>query len=390
MAAIYSKWLILPIFLILATTVIRSQSIGHTTITYTDATRNNRQIKTEIYYPSASAGDNTPIAPGKFPVIVFGHGFVMTWTAYQNMWTSLVPEGYIMAFPTTEDGFLPSHANFGQDLRFLVDEIMQTGVGSIVPVSSISHQSAIMGHSMGGGSAFLAAASNTSISTLVSFAAANTNPSSFAAAQRVTVPTLIFSGTNDCIVPPNQQQDLMYDSTAAVQKTQLYIKGGGHCFFANANFNCSFGESTCAPTPSISRSEQQNTTADFLKLWLTYYLKDDCDKAKEFQDSLTNSIRISHRQSQNIDCQSSSLPKVAPEAEVTIFPNPSTGEFTLTCLKPVKSLVVSDHLGKIIFTDDKPKMTTVINLKQFPEGIYFVTIIGQNALTYKEKLIKVD
>ena len=170
---------------------VMAQQIGHTTVTFTDVSRGNRQIPTEIYYPATSAGNNTPISPGIFPLIVCGHGFVMVWSAYQNIWTDLVPEGYIVAFPTTESGFAPVHSDFGLDMKFLVTEIQNNGAGTSVPSSSVGNTSAIMGHSMGGGSSFLAAANNTSISTMVSFAAANTNPSSITAAQQVSVPTQI-------------------------------------------------------------------------------------------------------------------------------------------------------------------------------------------------------
>src|SRR5690606_8540177 len=116
--------------------------------------------------------------------------------------------------------------------------------------------------------------------------AANTNPSAIAASQNVSVPTLLFSGMNDCVTAPAQHQNLMYDATAAAFKTQVNITGGGHCYFANSNFNCAFGEGTCAPNPTITREEQQDITNDFLKPWLAYYLKDDCQKGQDFQDSL--------------------------------------------------------------------------------------------------------
>ena len=63
-----------------------AQQVGHATITLVDPARNNRQIATEVYYPATTAGNNTPIAPGAFPLITFGHGFVMTWSAYQNFY----------------------------------------------------------------------------------------------------------------------------------------------------------------------------------------------------------------------------------------------------------------------------------------------------------------
>ena len=116
--------------LIIASFHLYGQQVGHTQITFIDSSRNNRSVPTEIYYPATVAGNNTPIAPGVFPVISFGHGFVMTWSAYQNFWTDLVPEGYILAFPTTEGGFAPVHAAFGADLKFLISEIQTNEAGA--------------------------------------------------------------------------------------------------------------------------------------------------------------------------------------------------------------------------------------------------------------------
>jgi predicted dienelactone hydrolase len=99
-------------------------AIGKTTITFTDGSRNNRVIETDIYYPASLSGTNVPVAGGsniRFPVISIGHGFVMAVDAYANLWNMLVPEGYIVALPKTESSFSPSHANFGRDLAFVID-----------------------------------------------------------------------------------------------------------------------------------------------------------------------------------------------------------------------------------------------------------------------------
>ena len=96
-------------------------STGHTTITFTDATRNNRSIAAEVYYPADADGENVPLAVqgGTFPVVVFGHGFVMVWSAYENIWTPLTENGFIAVFPTTESGFSPNHTEFGKDIAGL-------------------------------------------------------------------------------------------------------------------------------------------------------------------------------------------------------------------------------------------------------------------------------
>jgi dienelactone hydrolase len=286
---------------LLVCTVSAQFAVGHTQITYNDPARSNRAIQTEIYYPAAAAGNDVPVIGGAYPVIVFGHGFVMVWSAYQNIWESLVPQGYIVAFPRTEGSISPVHAEFGLDLAFLVGAIQADGNNSnSLFFNHVDVTAAIMGHSMGGGSSFLAAENNTNITTMVTFAAANTTPSSIAAAQNVSVPSLVIAGQNDCVAPPAQHQVPMYDSLASACKAYVEILGGGHCYFAETNFNCSFGEGTCTPNPTITRFEQQDAAQDFTLLWLNYYLKNDCAAWIQFNDSLANSNRVTGTASCNV------------------------------------------------------------------------------------------
>jgi hypothetical protein len=156
----------------------------------------------------------------------------------------------------------------------------------------LSGKSAILGHSMGGGSSFLAMQNNTNVTTMVTFAAANTNPSSMAAAKLVQKPSLVISGENDCVAKPAEHQKPMYDSLASLHKAYIEIKGGGHCYFANTNFNCSTGEGTCTPNPTISRAQQQSIAQFYAQKWLDYFLKDDCAAWQVFKDSTGLSNRI--------------------------------------------------------------------------------------------------
>lgn len=372
---------------------LSAQQIGHTTLTFIDSLRNNRQIATEIYYPATSAGNNTPIAAGVFPLITFGHGFVMVWSAYQNFWDFLVPEGYILAFPTTEGSFSPSHADFGKDLKFLIAKIQSSGVGAVIPSASVGTTSAIMGHSMGGGCSFLAAENNLMITTMVSFASANTNPSSITASQQVSVPTLLFSGTNDCVTPPSQHQNIMYDSTAAAFKTQVNITGGGHCFFANSNFNCTFGENTCSPSPTITRAEQQSVTNNFLKLWLAYFLKNDCQKAQDFQDSLSMSSKISYRQSQAIGCFTGIINSNFYPNSFKVFPNPFSTQTTLQTdiLLHNATFTVYNCFGQTVreITNISGNTATFYR-DNLPSGLYFIRLTQDNKQIETKKLIITD
>lgn len=249
--------------------------VGHKQYNFVDPAR-SRTIQTEVYYPATSTGDNTPFANGQFPVLVFGHGFVMAWDSYQWLWNSIVPRGYIMVFPRTEGSITPSHSAFGEDLKFLNDFLLSEGNnGSSDFYQHILGTSSIMGHSMGGGSSFLAAANNTNLTTLINFAAAETNPSAIAAAANISVPALVFYGVNDGVCPPADHQIPMYNALASACKTRIGIIGGGHCYFADYNFNCSFGEGTTNPQPTITREEQHQIISQLLFPYLDFMLKGD-------------------------------------------------------------------------------------------------------------------
>ncbi|MFN4235200.1 MAG: T9SS type A sorting domain-containing protein [Bacteroidia bacterium] len=291
------KLLITFTFIIFASALFAQYAVGHRTFTFNDPTRTGgfgsgggpgRQIQTEIYYPATTAGDNTPFIQDSFPIIVFGHGFSMAWDAYQNIWEEIVPKGYIMLFPRTEGGLSPSHSDFGLDLALIVNSFRALGQNPSSPYfNRVASTAAIMGHSMGGGATFLAAQNNTNITAIATLAPANTNPPSIAAARFVTVPTLVIAGANDCVTPPNQHQIPMYDSTASLCKTYISITGASHCQFANSNFNCNFGESTCSPGPTITRAVQHQRTFKYLVPWLNKYLKGSCHLQSNI-DSLLN------------------------------------------------------------------------------------------------------
>jgi pimeloyl-ACP methyl ester carboxylesterase len=262
--------------------------IGHTTITFNDPSRTGgfgsgggagRQIQTEIYYPADVGGDNVALANDTFPVIVFGHGFAMAWDAYNNIWEHYAPMGYILAFPRTEGGLFPGpdHGDFGLDLALVGERMQQenTNSGSIF-FNGVAQSTAIAGHSMGGGASVLAASGNSSIKTYVGLAPAETNPSAISAANAVTVPSLIFSGSQDGVTPPGDHHLPIYSGLGSNCKLFVNIEGGAHCYFANTNFNCDFGETTSSSGISITRQEQQDRTFAILDPWFEYTLKANC------------------------------------------------------------------------------------------------------------------
>lgn len=280
--------------------------IGTTTITFNDPSRSTtgfgsgggpgRQIQCEIYYPAAAAGTDVAVSSGTFPVIVFGHGFVMSWDAYQNIWEHYVPQGYILAFPRTEGGVGVNHGEFAKDLLVVSNRMeLEANDASSLFFNHWNGKKAVIGHSMGGGASFLAAGDPTSdFDAVVGMAPAETNPSAVTAAANITIPALVFSGTGDAVTPPADHHIPIYNAVpAAVCKQFIAITGGAHCYFANTNLACDFGESTSGGSISINRSEQHAILFDLLDPWLSFRLKGVCPDWTVFTNLLSTDSRIS-------------------------------------------------------------------------------------------------
>ncbi len=388
------KVILLLIVLLSSVTCIQAQtySIGHTTINFVDSSRSNRNIPTEIYYPADVSGDNvafTTLNNLKFPSLVFGHGFVMTWDAYQNFWNALVPSGYVMAFPKTEGSFSPSHLEYTKDLAFVVDQMNYLGTqSSSIFFNRISPMNAVMGHSMGGGASFLAVPLNSNITTLVNFAPAETNPSAITASTSVTIPALIFAGANDCVTPPSSNQLPMYNGLASACKTLINIIGASHCQMANTNTFCSFGESTCSPSPTITRTVQHTILFNYLLPWLDFQLKGNCAQGAYFDSQIVSDTAITY-QKNCIQCNVLNYNEMSAQSnQIVLYPNPTKDSIT------IKGLTLNEYAIKI--TDGNAKVilqqkfveSCTIDISKFSAGIYYYSVIGSNKEIKNGKFIK--
>lgn len=286
---------------VMSTAMSQTYSVGHSSVNFKDAARSGgfaisggltvptggtgRNIGTEIYYPATSAGDNTPFSPGVFPLVIIGHGFAMGWDSYKTLTDSLVKNGYVVALPRTEGSLLPapSHLDFGKDLAKVAELAEATGSPLI---GKLNGRAAIGGHSMGGGATFLSDAfAPANVKCYFTFAAAETNPKASTAAKAITRPHLVIAGTYDCVAPPAQHQDLMWDSLLlSTCKTYINITKAYHCAFADNNFNCGFGEGTCITAGGLSSTAQQGIVRMYLNPYLDYYLKQICPAWTKFNN----------------------------------------------------------------------------------------------------------
>ncbi len=365
--------------------------IGHSSLTFTDPARSNRSIPCEIYYPADAAGDNVPLAVSageKFPVLSFGHGFVMTWDAYQNIWNAVVPEGFIIVFPKTEGSFSPSHVELARDLAFVIWQMQTLGQdGNSIFFNRVDSMNCVMGHSMGGGAAFLTASLDANIKTLATLAPAETSTSAVQAAGGLQIPALVFAGANDCVTPPSIHQLPMFNALASECKTYVSITGGSHCQMANSNFFCNIGEATCTPAPAITRAEQHEIINRYLLPWLKFQLKNDC-AAGAALDSLIGVDAAITFEKTCVLCNINDVEESKRGVEVSVFPNPFS--------EVLQAKLAGGHLAEIFLYDMDSRMvlqrsfqdSVSIDTRPLAAGVYFYEIKNKFETLATGKLLK--
>ncbi|MBM4099887.1 MAG: alpha/beta hydrolase [Planctomycetes bacterium] len=223
-----------------------------------------------VHYPATAAQAGSPVDAGNgpYPIVAFGHGFVTPVTLYASTGAHLASWGLIVILPQTQGSLFPSHGQFAADLRSSLDWMAGQGgvAGSPWAGAVDGGRRGVMGHSMGGGCALLAADADPGIRVAVPLAAADTIPSSTAACAGVRCATRIIVGSQDTIVPPSTNAPMFANLAGPAQLVS--ITGGSHCgFIDSAIAFCDSGSITRAAQLAIVRRE----ATEFLLL----YLRDD-------------------------------------------------------------------------------------------------------------------
>ena len=293
--------------------------LGHLELFMEDPDRNNRTVTAELYYPALEEG-SIFLADGVFPMIVFGHGFVMPHESYENVRNHYVDEGYLVMFITTEGGLSPSHEDFAKDITFMTDYIVFEGTTntSSLLFDHFIPKVGLIGHSMGGGAAMLAANMSEHVETVIGLAPAETNPSAIDAAALIEKPSLILSGSEDLVTPPAEHHLPIYESLASDCKIFVDILGGAHCFFANEDQACDLGELLSGGNPTIDRATQQEIMFDYVTAWLDHFLKEDAAGVDQLFLTDQNDQRVLI----NNNCQLLSSTSGVDQEALQLYPNP--------------------------------------------------------------------
>lgn len=119
---------------------------------------------------------------------------------------------------------------------------------------------------------------------------------------------------------------------------------------------------------AIAESNLSTLTTRSVSLFSTVIDCDDMYSGNLFPDSETTGFKSSE--------------------QVSVFPNPSTGKFIITCPSGILKVTVFNMLGNKVFslTNTKSEKSNEIDLTKFQKGIYFVEIYDGNTI-YSEKIV---
>ena len=377
------KNLVLTIFSLLFLSsglIAQEYTVGFSSKTFRDADRRNRRVNARIYYPISA--NTSQSVNEQFPVIVLGHGFIMGSDAYQNFYDALVPQGYIVVFVNTEGSIFANHIAYSEDLAFMVNAIQEENDNaSSVLYQSVADKTALIGHSMGGGAATVAA-SLVEVETLVTFAPAQLRFDTLTPASEVTEDAIVFSGSGDAVTPADENHIPIYNSLGASCKYFINILGGAHCYYANSNFACDFGENSSSGNIQITRQEQQEIVFGYLNSWFAYKLKNDTSAQEQF---------ISDLSSDAIDYENGCLENnqatiIDQNLTVIISPNPTTQKITIGTKNSnvFQKVEFYNQQGILIHTSYNKETYT----SQIQSGNYILKIFTKKGITTKQLVVK--
>lgn len=247
-------------------------------------------FEARLFVPLPRAGEGRRTVS---PVVAFGHGFLTSVDRYEATLRHLASWGITTIAPRSHGGPLPDHAAFASDLAAAAEWVVSAARADGWPGLPVDGAArAVSGHSMGGGAAVLAAAADAGIATVATLAAADTRPSSIAAAAELRVPALFVAGSADTITPVDQHQRPMFAATTDVPAQLRVIAGGSHCGFLDEAVLVGL----VCDEAGIDGDEQLALTREALVAWLrAELLGDDAATALAWPEADTGATTVESR-----------------------------------------------------------------------------------------------
>ena len=218
-----------------------------------------------------------PVAGRGYPVVALSHGWLQSVSRYADTMRYLASWGLVVVAPDTQRGPVPSHAALAQDLQTALHLVADGRLGN-GRVRVDAAKLGLIGHSIGGGAAVLAAAGDQTVGAVVTVTAAATRPSAVEAATRVHVPSLHLIGAQDEMADGNGQSIATAWGGPAQLRT---VKGATHLGLAEGSHW----------TSKVTGSGNEKGTQQLTRMLATAFLLRHLTDADQLADDLEGKVK---------------------------------------------------------------------------------------------------
>jgi len=219
-----------------------------------------------------------PPPQGPVPLLVLAHCYMGAGNWYDYIAEALVPQGYVIAsLDSYSYAPLANDELTALDHEFLAQAVRQEATtNKSSPIfNMLNNKTAALGHSMGGGSSLIVAQSGVFyFDSILTLSAEFVDES-----KNIKIPTFIMTGTDDCICPPPENAELIYNGMLySPCKYLVNITNATHCHFDQVpqfvDDFCEAVEHDCGPRNDwLPREEQWSTVTRYALQWFDYTLK---------------------------------------------------------------------------------------------------------------------
>ncbi len=278
-----------------------SYEVGRLRLSFGDSPGSRGEIPVDVFYPALEPGERGAAAPGRFPLVVFGHGYNMETLDYAYIWETLVPAGYVFAMSDRlSDAMILDLDEYALDLQFVLSRLKSEGeTRDSILYRHLDGSSAFMGHSAGGGASLLASSrvlldEDQDLRTAVVLAPLGMTVSPVLGLRQPTdeagdidAPVLVIEGEKDCTTPPVLHSRRIFESLPEGGGSYLAsLPLGDHCGFSDEDgpttASCGIAEVTlCNPFfpfinfqgETLGSVEQTRIVGELALAWLNRHLR---------------------------------------------------------------------------------------------------------------------
>jgi dienelactone hydrolase len=223
---------------------------------------------------------------GPYPIVAFGHGFLMQTGYYTSLFRHLATHGFVVIAPQFPDVVA---GELAADLLYCIQHLreLNSSQGSkffgLLDTGSVG----LSGHSMGGGASLLAAAQDPRVLVVAPLAAAEVTSSVIGIMPQIRGTVYLIAASADAITPPASNQIPMYNN-ANSPKALVTIREGNHIRFIDvASFDA------FEPYGTLTRTEQLMITRRYVTSIFSFVLKHDASyRVYAWGDSAAHDPRI--------------------------------------------------------------------------------------------------